>query len=304
MIIEAYHSPDNSFHWLDVVDPTGSELESIALQYGLPSHWIKDCLDPKHLPKYEKLHHHDFIMLRSRDEMASSTANTLRELTQKIAIFFGENYIITVHRRDRAYLTQIREKWVKTTELDHDPIPQLLAKIILGVISTYNTAFNQAENKLEDFEQQLFNEESTSLSIQEKFILKSQAYVFKRVLRMSLDIQPKLKVIIDYNPSLSEDIKEAMDAAFFEAEHILEHVNNLINLHLSLASHRTNRIIRILTILSVYFMPLTFLVGIYGMNFHYMPELRFPYSYPILLSTMILICLILYFWFKQKKWLQ
>lgn len=303
MFIEAFKTPDNSFHWLDVVDPTGNELEVLAKQYGIPNSAIQDCMDAKHLPKYEEIPDHIFIMLRSLDEKADEYANTVLALTQKISIFVGEEYIITIHRRDHPYLMQIREKWIKThLKIHQDCRPQLLDRIILGVIHSYNPALNQAENKLEEYEEVVFEEESTTLSIQDKFILKSRAYVFKRVLRLTLDLVPKLHIIQNYSPNLYQEIRETLEASYFETENILQHVNNLITLHLSMASQRTNEIVRVLTIFSVFFMPLMFITGIYGMNFKHIPELSFLYGYPLILSFMLLVTIILYIWFRRRNW--
>jgi magnesium transporter len=60
---------------------------------------------------------------------------------------------------------------------------------------------------------------------------------------------------------------------------------------------------RVLTIFSVFFMPLTFIVGIYGMNFDYMPELKMKYAYPIVMASMVFIIIGIFAWFKRKKWL-
>jgi magnesium transporter len=87
------------------------------------------------------------------------------------------------------------------------------------------------------------------------------------------------------------------------ADAIHENVNNLLNLHISLASHRTNEVMGVLTIFSVFFLPLTFIVGLYGMNFDYMPELHHEMSYPVVVGIMLLIVILTYIWFKRKNWI-
>jgi magnesium transporter len=77
----------------------------------------------------------------------------------------------------------------------------------------------------------------------------------------------------------------------------------LFNIYFSVSSQRTNEVIRVLTIFSVFFMPLTFVAGIYGMNFEFMPELRQQWGYPGVIGLMALITLGIYFWFKRKGWL-
>lgn len=303
MLIEAYLSPDKSFKWIDVVDPNGRDLEILHNQYGIQYLALQDCLDPKHLPKYEVQYEEIFVMLRAFDDKSTEDDTSVTDLTQKIAIFMGKNCLITIHRREQPFMLQIREKWIKSQKENIDMMPAILGRIVLGVINSFNQALNTSESALEDFESVIFNEESTTLSIQKKFLLKRKAYVFKRVLKLTLEIIPKLKIINTYDPLFFQDLKERCENAYFEAENVLEYVNNLINLHLSLASHNTTEVVRILTIFSVFFLPLTFIVGLYGMNFRYIPELQLKYGYPMVWIIMVAVCVILYSWFRRKGWL-
>lgn len=84
---------------------------------------------------------------------------------------------------------------------------------------------------------------------------------------------------------------------------ILDDVNNLRNLAMAFAGQRTNEVVRVLTVFSVFFMPLTFIVGIYGMNFEFMPELSKRWGYPAVLIFMAIVTFLIYLWFKRKKWL-
>lgn len=304
MLIEVFKTEDGSFHWLDVVDPSGAELEQIAQKYSLDHSSIIDCLDPKHLPKYEILDNNLFIMLRAYDDKSHGTAGTTRELTRKVSMFVGDDYIVTVHRRDQAFIAFIRNTWIKNkANLEGDIRSNLLGKIVHSVLLTYSQAITATQNKIEEFEAVIFKEQSTTASVQAKFLLKRKIYVFTRILKLTLDILPKLKWMADTNPTLYQEIKETGETEYFESENILEYINNLIYLHLSLASHQTNEIVRILTIASVFFLPLTFIVGIYGMNFKFMPELESPYGYPAVMIFMAVFCILLFAWFRRKKWL-
>jgi magnesium transporter len=95
---------------------------------------------------------------------------------------------------------------------------------------------------------------------------------------------------------------EFADSLYYRVDELHENANNLINLRLSLASHRTNEIMGILTIFSVFFLPLTFIVGVYGMNFKFMPELESDNGYGIVWIVMITIVAGIYIWFKKKGW--
>jgi len=78
---------------------------------------------------------------------------------------------------------------------------------------------------------------------------------------------------------------------------------NLMNLYLSLSSQRTNEAMRVLTVFSAFFLPLTFIAGIYGMNFEFMPELTWKLGYPGVMVSMVVIAAAIFVWFKRKNWI-
>ena len=84
---------------------------------------------------------------------------------------------------------------------------------------------------------------------------------------------------------------------------ILDDVNNLMNLYMSFSAQKTNDVMKVLTIFSVFFMPITFIAGLYGMNFQHMPELSLHWGYPAVIVAMIVITVGIYIWFRRKHWL-
>ena len=102
---------------------------------------------------------------------------------------------------------------------------------------------------------------------------------------------------------LVQDVKDQHLKMRTQYGQVLDEVNNLMNLFMSLASQKTNEVMKVLTIFSVFFMPLTFIAGIYGMNFEFMPELRQRWGYPAVMLLMAIVTLIIYGWFKKKRWL-
>jgi magnesium transporter len=102
---------------------------------------------------------------------------------------------------------------------------------------------------------------------------------------------------------LFRDVQENAESYHFYADELLDDANTLLNVQLSLASHRTSEVMRILTVFSVFFLPLTFIVGVYGMNFDYMPELRERWGYPAVLGLMVVVTLVIYRWFRRRGWL-
>ena len=98
-------------------------------------------------------------------------------------------------------------------------------------------------------------------------------------------------------------MQENAESYHFYADELVEDANTLLNVQLALASHRTSEVMRVLTVFSVFFLPLTFIVGVYGMNFEFMPELRESWGYPAVLAFMAVVTLAIYRWFRSRGWL-
>src|SRR5690606_2209830 len=107
----------------------------------------------------------------------------------------------------------------------------------------------------------------------------------------------------EYKNTYTQDFRDLFSRTSTLYRNTSENTAQLLSIYFNIESNHTNEIMRILTIISVFFMPLTFIVGVYGMNFDIMPELHWKYGYPIVLGAMLLLSLIIYLWFKRKKWL-
>jgi magnesium transporter len=104
--------------------------------------------------------------------------------------------------------------------------------------------------------------------------------------------------------ALLRDVQENAESYHFYADELLDDANTLLSVELALASHRTSEVMRVLTVFSVFFLPLTFIVGVYGMNFEFMPELRHRWGYPAVLAGMAVVTLAIYRWFRHRGWLR
>ena len=104
-------------------------------------------------------------------------------------------------------------------------------------------------------------------------------------------------------PTEMQDLRDLYVHEVTLYDELADSTIHLVNTYISLSSQRTNEVMRVLTIFSVFFMPLTFIVGIYGMNFEFMPELNSVYGYPMVIFAMSMITVVIYFWFRRKGWL-
>jgi magnesium transporter len=189
----------------------------------------------------------------------------------------------------------------------------VLIDLIRGAFASYEKPIDHALNLLERFEMGVFGAEGSSpFEVQQGYYLKRQASVFKRMLRLSMDLLPRIAgATPEPGSPVFQDLREEAEAQSFYADDLMEGVNGLLNLHISMASqrtneasHRTNEVVRVLTIFSVFLLPLNLVVGFYGMNFEHLSGLRSEHGVLILSASMVLKAIGIWIWFRHKGWLE
>lgn len=291
------------FRWIDVVNPSREELEALAQEHGLHATTVHDCLEPAHLPKYERLGDKTFLIVRAYDERATSHCDTLQQLTRKVALFYGEELLLTIHRVEQRFLEELKASLPERLKEPHSLAERVVIAVLDGVLDSYWPPLDDAERNVALFEQRLFQGAEVSALIREVYQLKRKVTALRWMGRHTLDLIQKLKASSEALQPRVTDLKENAEGLYFATDELLEDVNNLLHLQLSLASHQTSEVMRVLTIFSVFFMPLTFIVGIYGMNFEFMPELKMRLGYPATLLAMLIVSGAIYVWFKRRGWL-
>lgn len=290
------------FEWINLIDPTLRELSQISVQYDLHSTSVHDCLEPEHLPKFEQIDEVSFLITRSYDNSADSNGDTVRKLTNKLAIFSHPNFIITVHRSDHDYLKVLRNKW-KVANRHVGMSDAILTDLLAAIISTYENPILNAMEEIEAYEQEIFAGTTPASIIQKMYLLRRRTTVYKKMLYMFHENLIKRGLMQRPESPYLQDLVDLSEQLYYNSEQLLENATNLLNIHLSLASHRTNEVMRVLTIFSVFFLPLSFIVGLYGMNFEFIPELKWKFGYHYVWASMISIAVGIYFWFRSRGWL-
>jgi magnesium transporter len=307
--------PDRAgFVWLDVVAPTPDELSDLAARYHLHPISVQDCLDPEHLPKFEQFETYAFAIIRVYDEHADDLCATMQELTRKIAVFYAPAFLLTIHRKDQPWLTAIEDRIASDLEKDGEAGKDILqAKVLTRLLNaaadTFSPPLEALEKRTDIFDTTLFAGghvagPAFAASLREIHLLKRQVTLVKRLLWRFLDVVQRMTPATGRAAALFRDVQENVESYHFYADELLDDTNTSLNIQLSLATHRTNEVMRVLTVFSVFFLPLTFIVGVYGMNFRYMPELEQRWGYPAILILMTLVTLVIYLWFRRRGWLR
>jgi magnesium transporter len=301
--------------WLDIVEPTPAELEDVARTHGLQPTSVMDCLDPEHLPKFEQFENYAFAIIRAIDEQSEHTCATVQELTRKVAIFWGQGFLITIHRTEQPWLAAVEARFQgESVGSAGKPGKEglqvwALTQVLNAAVDTYLRPMERIEERIDAFEELVFggrdaDSRAFAEDLRDIHGLKRQVTLIKRLLWRTLDVVQRMTPAGGRAGTLFRDVQENVESYHFYADELLDDANTVLNVQLALAAHRTGEVMRILTVFSVFFLPLTFLVGVYGMNFDFMPELRSPWGYPAVLAAMGLIVLAIYLWFRRRGWLR
>ncbi len=290
----------HGFDWVDLSAPSNEEIKQIAEQYTLHEASIKDCMQPDHLPKYELFDNYTFVIFRVLAVNHTHEADTIQELTNKISIFFTKGYLITVHRAECDLIDLVKAKRIDTGKCDS--ILHLLNSLIREALLTFEQPGIKLSESLDYYEERVFLRQRKSPILRGLYFVKRKIDVIRRLMLLSYEIIDNIDSE-GHSDVYTRDLRDLYIRTQTLFDNLSENTAQLLSVYFSIASQRTNEIMRVLTIFSVFFMPLTFIAGIYGMNFKFMPELEWYYGYPIVMLLMAGISTGIYFWFKRKGWL-
>lgn len=300
----------NAFKWIDIVQPSKSVLESLAAELNLPKKLLLNCLDPDYLPHVESYGDIQFVLLRLTEPRFKLDADSVQELTTKVALFITPDKIISLHRLPLLEIKEI-EKRVQTISSNELTKYHLISLFFEQISLGFNTPLNDLEHTIEIFEEKIFKSVNSSLVLQDGYYIKRKASAFKKVIKFTIDTLNKLMQKSDCPLGLMQEVHDRFERHLFYADDIYENVQSLLNLHIAIASQKTNEasfktneIVRVLTVLTLFFLPLNFLVGIYGMNFEFIPLLKNQYGFWYAIIFMAIISLGLFLYVIKKGWLK
>ena len=186
---------------------------------------------------------------------------------------------------------------------------QILPRVLNGVLDTYLSPLEAMEGRLDEFEEMVFAGDgfpagTLGAELREIRLLKRQVTLTKRLLLRTMDVIQRMTPASGRGTTLFRDAHENAESYHFYADELLDDANTLLHVQLALASHRSGEVMRVLTLFSAFFLPLTFIVGVYGMNFRVMPELQQAWGYPATLAFMAGITVAIYVWFRRRGWLR
>ncbi len=299
MIVREFELGKAGKKWIDIENPNFNDFKTFCIERNLDQTHIDDCLQSDHLPKFEEATPLDFIVTRAiYDE--TEEGHTIQEISTKLSFFIDENHIITIHRLPHKFIEDIISNHIQNGKIQNTH--ELAVKLIKGVLRTFETFQNKLALEIDAIEDQIFLKNSKNNFLETLYYLKRKSSIGKKLILLTREVLSGIKT----HHKTTTDLRDAIDLQqklelFYDQ--LIEDVSNLLTIYISVSSQKTNEVMKVLTIFSVFFMPLTFIVGIYGMNFQFMPELSSDYGYIGVWIAMILVSAIVWNWFKRRKWM-
>ncbi|GIU04149.1 magnesium transport protein CorA [Shewanella sp. c952] len=303
-LISTWQQQQDAILWLNIDGELTPELQAmLESKFGLHPLALQDASRERHQPKIEPFDSHTFIILRglSADSDSIDGENIL------LAMFIGQRFIITRHNK-RSVSIENTQAAIASGEFSlAQGTAQLSLRISRMVVKRYHKILYDLETRLEELESTMLttaNDEILAEVVQYKTHLTRlrRNFHYHVALFDTLQSTPSLP----FDDSLTHeinDICEQQHRAASLADLFYNVAGDLIDGYISVSAHRLNNIMKVLTIITAIFVPLTFIAGIYGMNFEYIPELKHRFGYFIVWGVMLFLTTVLIGVFRKKKWL-
>jgi magnesium transporter len=280
-------------------------LEKIGSCYNLHPLVMEDILNTEQRPKIENYHDYLYIVLRML--YYDDAANTIS--SEQISLIVGQNYVISFqegiegdvfgHLRERLRNEKGR---VRRQGADY-----LVYSLIDAVVDNYFSVLEKLGEKIEILEEKLVTNPTTETLHQIHYLKREMIYLRKAVWPLREVIsgfeRGDTTLVTDSTRIYFRDVYDHTIQVIDTVETYRDMISGMLDIYLSSVSNRLNAVMKVLTIIATIFMPLTFIAGVYGMNFRHMPELEWRYGYVMVWGVMIAISVSMLFFFKKKKWM-
>lgn len=295
------HQVGQKNYWLNLDEEDPALLNRICELFQVHSLVKEDILLKGQRPKIEEYPHHLFIVAK----MVYFKEEEL--MMEQISFILGENYLLTFGETEGDVFDRVRQKLSKEgTEVRSRRIDFLLYQLLDALVEGYYRTLEIMGEKIDVMEDNIMlksdREEMRDIRALKKDLLYLHKYAWPlREISSYLSKDDPLFVRKEtsmYFYDIHSQLMEVIDTI----ETYRELLAGLMDLSLSSVSYRLNEVMKVLTIISTIFIPLSFIAGVYGMNFKYMPELETRYGYPLAWASMGAVALGMLYYFKKKKW--
>ena len=290
--------------WVNVCGLHDTELiKQIGEKFNIHPLVLEDILNTETRPKIEITDSYIFIAMK----MLSYNKSEDQVDTEQVSFILGNSFVFSFLEKSDSVFKPIKDRITEQFgRVRKQPSDYLFYALMDVVVDQYYLVLEQIEQNIESLDDEVTTNSDRS-QIEKIYTLKNKILLTRRSLWPLRDIFTRLtreetklinKKIVPYLRDLLDHTMHITETIEFQREITI----SLMETHLSMMSYKMNEVMKVLTVIATIFIPLTFIVGIYGMNFPNMPEMKWPWAYFALWGVMISVVLFMLFYFKRKKW--
>jgi magnesium transporter len=289
---------DYLWYWIDFDQPSEAEMELLRNPLHFHPLAIEDCIHHLQRPKLDYYNNHTFFVLQA--------LNPKTNTREEVDFFLGEKFIVSFHHSPSNEISEVWKKLNVAADLGKWDPTHVFYHVLDKMVDNYFPLVYQIEDVLNEID-----ENSKGRSMEE--LLEDLFATRHDLLKLRHTISPMRDLVYRIlNSQRLFDVQGKREYFSDIHDHLLklsemieanrELTTDIRDSYISLNSHQTNHVMKVLTVFTTIFMPLTFIVGVYGMNFENMPELKWKDGYFACLFLMLTIAVWMYIWFKKKGW--
>ncbi|MFH1239929.1 MAG: magnesium/cobalt transporter CorA [Candidatus Diapherotrites archaeon] len=278
-----------------------SLLEKIGEMFEIHPLVLEDILNTEQRPKIEEFENHLFTVLK----MLFFEDKNLH--TEQVSMIVGKNFLISFQEQKGDVFDQIRERIKDPKRKFRKYGPDYLAYTIIdAIVDNYFVVLEKIGDRIEELEEAVIKNPSPDTLQKIHFLKREMIFIRKSVWPLREVISALLRsespLIKKSTAVYFRDVYDHTIQVIDAVETFKDMLSGMHDTYLSGISNRMNEVMKVLTVFASIFIPLTFIVGVYGMNFKYMPELEWEFAYPLLWAIMITIGVSMFLYFKKKNW--
>jgi magnesium transporter len=294
----------SSVTWINVDGLTNTEvIQDLGQCFSIHPLILEDLQNTEQRPKMEDLGNYLYLTIKMMTIGEGSKAIK----TEHISMILGSNYLISFQEDVGDVFDPVRERIRREGRIRKFGPDYLVYALIDDIVDNYFLVMEQLEERVEGLEEEMVaNASQQSLSklntLKKDMIHLRKAVWPLREMISALDREDS-SLIREETRIYFRDVYDHVIQVIDTLETFRDMVSGMIDIYLSSLSYKMNEIMKVLTLIATIFIPLTFVAGVYGMNFDYMPELRHPYGYFIVWGVMIGVVIVMLVYFRKRQWI-
>lgn len=292
-------------YWLDIRGiHNPEEIDALGKRFHIDPLLLEDVLDPEQRPKFEQSDNSVFVIVKNL--ITSDTGTEF--LSEQICLYLTDQLLITFQEYpDDSFMSVKIRMQVPTSRIRTRRPDYLMYAMIDYITDHYFSVLDICSDRIHFLEAEINKNPEQTLKTSIYHIRQDIADFHRIVLptreAISSVLRTESQLITEKTRRYFRDILDHIMQALDINDNQSEHLSSLHDLFMSEMTYRMNNVMKILTVVTSIFIPLTFITSVYGMNFKYMPELNWPWAYPALWGVMILMTVLLLIYFRRQRWL-